>query len=136
MASVPPKGGVQFNIHVDQRDVDRVVRRLDKMQGAPLHKAIQKAVTAGAALLVTPIRGAAPVKTGALRRKVGARTVKKKQGEVAAAYAGTRIYYGQWVQDGTSRGVDGNPFVANVTRSLEPHINQFIEEQVKRLTDG
>ena len=135
-SKVPPKGGLQFNVHIDQRDVARVTRRLDKMHGAPFQKVIQKAVVAGAALLVTPIRAAAPVKTGKLRARVGARALKKKSGEAAAAYAGTRIYYGAWVQDGTSRGVHANPFVEQVTRALEPAVNGYINEQVKRLTDG
>lgn len=135
-AKVPPKGGLQFNVHIDQRDVDRVTRRLDKMQGSSLKRAAQKAVVAGAALLVSPIRAAAPAKTGRLRRRVGARSVKIRPGEIAAAYAGTRIYYGAWVQDGTSRGIEPNQFVRNVTRTLEPAVESYIAEQVKRLTDG
>jgi len=133
---------IDFN--VDQRDIARVNKRLDKWQGKPLATRLQKAVTGGASLMVNPIRAFAPQsasgttgryahKSGNLKRKVRTRTLRKRPGEAAAAYAGPSTFYALFVRYGTSRGIQANSFVERAESFNEARVQRFIDDTVRRL---
>ncbi len=135
---------VAISVTVSQKDLDRVEKRLDKWQGKPLEVRLKKATEGSMSLMVNPIRAQTPVsekgqkgryahQPGNLRRKVRQRVLKKRQGEVAAAYAGPSVYYGQWAQHGSSMGQQPNEFVGRALAFNRERISSFIDEQVRRL---
>ena len=141
MPSQPP---VSLSVTVNQRDIDRITKRLSKWQGRPLEFRMSKALQAGVQLLVAPIRAITPVgKTGNLLRSVGTRKLKKRSGEIpSGAYAvgpvparGGRhrhlVIRGHRTASGSM--TKANPFVDRAVRPLEPMVLRFIDEQIRRL---
>jgi hypothetical protein len=133
-----------FSLDINQHDMDRVIKRLDQWQGKPLEVRMAKATSAGMSLMVGPIRALTPVSPdgqrgryphvrGNLRRKTRMRTLPTRRGEVAAAYAGPAVYYGQWVQHGTKEGQRPQPYVALALNYNRERVVAFIDEQVRRL---
>ena len=152
------------SITVDPRDIARVKKRLDKWQGAPLAARLTRAIQGGLALLVRPLRAAAPRKTGLLQRKIRTSSLRKRFGEVAAYKVGSTAPHAHLVIQGTREhslagragkgpysvfpdnevrrnaylihpGARANPFVDEVRAAHEAQVFAFINEQVRRL-DG
>ena len=133
-----------LSIYTNPKDLARVQKRLDKYKGASLEKVIERAQSGAASMIVPSLRSAAPVgredkkgryphEAGNLQRRIRAKSLRKRTGEAGAAYAGTTTYYGLFVQQGGAVNRRANPFVEQVTRQLEPEINNFQEEQIRRL---
>lgn len=79
-------------VTVDQKALDRAIKRIEQYADRPLHKRAQHAYLVGMRLMVRPIRNASPVgPTGNLRRSVAARANRLRAGEMAAATVGTRF---------------------------------------------
>lgn len=80
------------SVSVDQKELDRAMRRLARYEGRPLQRRAEQAYIEGARLLRSPMRAAAPVgPTGNLRKSVSARKNRRRPGEIAAATVGTRF---------------------------------------------
>ncbi len=86
--------------------------KLDRYHGPQLDRALGKATLNAARSLVGPMRAAAPVRSGALRKSVKATRASK--GDKPGAIVGPRIWYRHFVIGGTKRGVSANPFVTRV----------------------
>lgn len=128
-----PPPPVRVEVTVNPRDIARITKRLDKWQGAELHKRMQKAIEGGLKLLVNPIKAQTPVFTGHLRSGVKAKALRKRPGEAAAYKVGPTSPHRHLVIRGTSRGVEANPFVDRAVQPLEGQVKAYIEEQIKRL---
>ena len=89
-------------VGIDVRGVPGVVAALDKLGGAPMKSALQKASTAGAKALRPFIKAEAPRgKTGKLRRSISARKAKR---DLPAAIVSARpkvAFYRHMVIGGT-----------------------------------
>jgi hypothetical protein len=132
-----PKGLPAYQIHVmvNQRDLDRIDKRLEKWQGKPLETRMAKAEQAGMALYIGPLksRAASHNLTGATQRGYAVRKLRKRAGEVVAYKVSSNTRYRHFAIVGTSRGVKPDPYVDQVHRVLEPAVTKFIDEQVRRL---
>ena len=128
-----PQSSFAISAQVSQKDINRALRTLDKYQGAELHKRTEKAIRGGATLLKGPIAAASPVRSGRMRSSVGVKKLRKQQSEVTAYYVGPRTFYAQWIQDGTKRGVEANPFVERATAPRLSEVHNFIDQQIRRL---
>lgn len=130
-----PQPPISIAVTVNQRDIDRITKRLDKWQGKPLAVRMEKAIQAGLKLYVAPLRQQASRhnKTGATQRGYGVRKLRRKPGEVVAYKVGSRTWYKHFAIAGTSRGVAADPYVDRVHRGLEPQVTRFIDEQIGRL---
>lgn len=123
-----------LSVEVNQKDIDRVLKRLDKWQGAPLAKRMEKAVAGGLALLVSPIRFGAQRHrvTGATSASVKVKKLRKKPGEVFAYKVGVNTWYGHFPIGGTSQGVEADPYVDAAFDSGRDRVQSFIDEQIVR----
>jgi hypothetical protein len=79
-----------IRVDVDQKALDRAMKRLERYQGKPLQRRAQQVYVEGARLMRGPMQRAAPVKTGALRRAITARGNRLRPGEMAVASVGPR----------------------------------------------
>lgn len=128
-----PPSSFAISAQVSQKDINRALRTLDKYHGAELIKRTDKALRAGATLLKGPIAAEAPSRTGRMKKSVGVKKLSRRESESTAYYVGPRTFYAQWIQDGTRRGVEANPFVERATSARLVEIDNFIEEQIVRL---
>lgn len=126
---------IKLSLTVNPRDIKRITTRLDKWQGAPLAKRMDKALGEGMKLLINPIRsGAARHKiTGATGRSVRVKKLRRKPGEVGAYKVGVNSWYGHFPITGTSRGVEADPYVDAALEANEGQVMSFIDEQIRRL---
>jgi hypothetical protein len=126
-----------MSVTVNQKDLDRIEKRLDKWQGKPLAMRMDKAERAGMNLYVAPLKAAAAAHnlTGATQRGMKVRALRKRrqQQEVAAYKAGSSTRHRHFAVVGTSRGVEADPYVDRIQTALEPRVVAFIEQQVMRL---
>lgn len=132
MPAAPP---VSVTVTVSQKDIDRITKRLDKWQGAPLQKRMEKAVQGGLALLVNPIRSGAGRHriTGKTAASVRVRKLRKISDEIFAYKVGPTTRYAHFVIAGTSRGVEADPYVDEALNANEATVMSFIDEQVKKV---
>ena len=158
MAVAPP---ISVQVTVDQRDIDRITRRLDKWQGKPLETRMAKAIQGGLTLLRGPIRAAAigpgnerapKDATGKLRAAVQVWALKKRRGEAAAYAVGPRggrskrlnvaphrhlVIRGHRMvtHSGQVVGfVTGQPFVDEAVAPLWGQVRSFIDEQIRKVS--
>ena len=126
---------IKLSLTVNQRDIDRITKRLDKWQGAPLAKRMDKALGEGMKLLINPIRlGAQRHRTtGATYKSVKVKKLRRKAGEVAAYKVGVNTWYGHFPISGTSRGIEGDPYVDAAYEANSGKVMSFIDEQIRRL---
>jgi hypothetical protein len=89
--------------------LDQVQAKLDRHHGPQLDRALGKATIAAARTLVGPMRAAAPVRSGALRRSIKATRATRR--DKPGAIVGPRVWYRHFPILGTNRGVKANPFV-------------------------
>lgn len=132
-------------ITLNPRDVDRILKRLAKYQGRPLQERMQKALYAGASLMIRPMRAQAARHTGgsgATAASVKVKKLKLRSGETAAystrpttpqahlVIRGHRI-----VPQGTNTGrrTRADPYVGRAIAALEPQIRTFVDEQIASL---
>ncbi len=81
-----------IKVTVDQKALDRALKRIDAYSDRPLHKRALHAYLVGSRLMVGPMRSAAPRgATGNLRKSIAARANRLRAGEMAAATVGTRF---------------------------------------------
>lgn len=132
---------IDIRAEVNQRDIDRVTKRLDKWQGSALAKRVDKALAAGARLFAIGLKARAPKRSGGLSRSVKVTRVRSRD-----AIATYRVMPTKRVPDkgrtdlltailvhGSDRGVESNPFVDETQRALQPSVTAFIGEQIRRL---
>ena len=126
---------VSISVTVNQRDIDRLTKRLDKWQGKPLETRMAKAEQAGLGLFVGPLRARAARHnfTGQTTRSIKVSRLRKRAGEAAAYKVGPTSRQRPFAIVGTSRGVRADPYVDEVRVALEPTVSRFIDEQVRRL---
>ncbi len=86
--------------------------KLDRYHGPQLDRSLGRATLVAARTLVGPMRAAAPVRSGKLRKSVKA--TRASRGDKPGAIVGPRIWYRHFVIGGTKRGVKANPFVTRV----------------------
>jgi hypothetical protein len=129
-----------FSVTINSADVARVEKRLNKWEGKELATRTEKAMQAGAALLVGPIRaGAAHHRiTGNTERSVGVRRLHKRSGENAAYKVGVKVtnklaWYAHFVIVGTKRGIVGDGYVDRAYEELGGEVTDFIDTQIIRL---
>lgn len=136
---MPPVG---MAVTINPKDIARVQKRLEKWQGAPLEKRMDKAVRAGLSLLIKPIRAGAlrHKSTGNTARSVGVKKLRKKPGEMNASYKvgikavrPRQAWYGHFPITGTSRGVMADPYVEAAWDDHREQVSAFIDEQVRKL---
>lgn len=134
---MPPSGVGPFAVQVtvNQKDINRITKRLDKWQGRELADRMAKAEQAGLGLYVGPLRARASAHnlTGATRSSIKVRKLRKRPGEVAAYKVGPGTWYRHFAIVGTSKGVRADPYVDQVREALEPQVTAFIDEQIRRL---
>jgi len=132
---MPPTAGAGIVLTVNQKDIDRISKRLDKWQGKPLEVRMQKAERAGMALYVGPLksRAGAHVLTGKTRSGYAVRTLRRRPNEKAAFKVSSNTRQRHFAIVGTSRGVRADPYVEEVQRQFEPQVLRFIDEQIRRL---
>lgn len=123
-----------LSVTITPGDIERATALLDKWQGAPLAKRVQKSIQAGLKLLLGPIKGGARRHhvTGATEASVKVRLLKKRSGEVAAYKVGIGTWYGHF----PIAGVYGNPGDGYVDRSVKTYsgqVTKFIDDQITRL---
>ncbi len=130
-----------FSVTINSADVARVVKRLDKWQGAELATRTQKAIQAGAALLVGPIRAGADRHriTGNTERSVAVKKLRNRSGENAAYKVGVKAknassaWYAHFLIVGTSRGIVSDGYVDAAYAELGGEVTAFIDNQIIRL---
>lgn len=131
-----------FEIRVD---TDEVTKALDQLDGPESKKAIKAAVRKAGMFLKPKVKSAAPVKTGLLKRKVGAR-VKPNRGRdgyysVVTSFARHRhLVIGgtadRYTRSGAFRGRGTpNPFIERVADSHEDQALRIAEEELARQLD-
>jgi hypothetical protein len=107
-----PEPGLSLTINVDERELARYLARLDMIQGLPLEQRTGKGMDAVGRLLVPLLRSAAPIgpgllrggtlyRGGNLRRKIKAKRIRKRFGEVASVWAGSTAPHQGLVVGGT-----------------------------------
>ena len=144
-----PAGAVQLT--VNQADIDRIVKRIDKLKGEPLAKRERAAISGAVRMLVTPIRSQTPERTRRLWWSVKVRALRKRSwqagplsGTELAAYAvGPTAPYRHLVIRGhrivtpggrdTGRRSRKDPFVDRAVDPLEGQVRSFIDAQMKAL---
>lgn len=129
--ATPP---VQLSIEVNQRDIDRIVKRIDKSIGKPLEKRMDVAVKGGVTLLVNPIRaGAAPrSRTGLTVRRVRVKKVRKRPGEATAYVVGSASpFYARARIGGPYKSPPDN-YVMRAWEANESRVVGFITEQIAK----
>lgn len=133
-----------LRVTIDQRALERALKRLDKYQGRLLHQRAQKAYLEGARLMVRPIQAhitsAGLVRSGNFRRKVRAQKVRLRGNEMAAATVGPRSPHRHLLIRGhrivTRGGRDtGNrtqpyPVVDDAFRDVGERVKDFINQRV------
>lgn len=131
----PTAAPVAISVTVNQRDVDRITKRLEKWQGRPLAMRMEKAIQGGLRLYVGPLkaRAGAHNATGKTQRGYNVRKLRNKPGEVAAYKVSSNTWYKHFAIAGTSRGVRADPYVDQIRSGLEPSVTTFIDEQIRRL---
>lgn len=97
-----------LTITVTTQGLDKLQLKLDRYHGPQLDRALGKATIAAARTLVGPMRAAAPVRTGALRKSIKATRATRR--DKPGAIVGPRIWYRHFPILGTRRGVKPNPF--------------------------
>lgn len=139
MATQP---GVSLAVYVNPKSLARINKRLDKFQGAPLAKRVDKALGGGARLYADALKRNSPNATGGLSRSVTVTRPRKRQGEIAVygvypkkrvPFKGRTALLAALLVHGTSRGVESDPFPRDTFQSMEPTITSFVSEQVRRL---
>jgi HK97 gp10 family phage protein len=106
---MPPITSGSFTIIVTGEE--KVILDLGKRTAPRSTLTLNKAVRAAAAVMRPFIMANAPVATGATRRSVSVRTMRKRAGEAAAVSVGPRTWYRHFPIGGTSRGITANPWV-------------------------
>lgn len=142
-----PSGAVQLT--VNQADIDRIVKRLDKWKDRPLQERERKAIQGALSLLVGPIRAQTPEITRRLWSSVKVRKLRSRgvtvgglsAGEVAAYAAGPTARYRHLVIRGhrivtrggrdTGRRSRKDPFVDRAVDPLEGQLRSFIDNTMK-----
>ncbi len=89
--------------------------KLDRYHGPKLDRALGKATITAARTLVGPMKAAAPVRSGVLRRSIKATRASRR--DKPGAIVGPRIWYRHFVIGGTRRGVRPNPFVSRTAEA-------------------
>ncbi len=132
--AVPP---ITMSVTINQRDIDRIEKRLDKWQGKELALRMEKATRAGMNIYVGPLKGRASAhnRTGKTQSSIKVRPLKKRyqDAEVGAFKVGPTTRYRPFAIAGTSRGIQADPYVEEIQRELESRVSAFIDEQVRRL---
>ena len=82
-----PAGAVQLT--VNQADIDRIVRKLDGMQGAALQKKEAAAIQGAVKLLVNPIRSQTPERTRRLWWSVKVRKLRPRRTNLGSVGIGS-----------------------------------------------
>ncbi len=127
---------VSLSVEVNAADLQKVARRLDKWQGAPLAVRTQKAEQAGMKLFVSPLKARAAKHnlTGATQRGYGVRKLRKKNSAELGAYkASSTTWYKHFAIVGTKRGIRPDPYVDAVRTLYGPRVVGFVEQQIRRL---
>lgn len=138
------------SVEVDQKALDRAIKRIEQYGGKPLERRARKAYLEGARLMVRPIQAritaAGHVQTGRYRRSVKARQPRTRAGELAVASVGPtdpkrhllirghRIVTRGGVD--TGRRTQGAPVVDEVYRAMGDRVRRFIDDQVIRIDSG
>ncbi len=136
-----------LRVTVDQRALERALKRLDKYQGRLLHQRAQKAYLEGARLMVRPIQAhitaAGLVKTQRFRRSVKARRPRLQGNEMAVASVGPvdakrhlLIRGHRIVTRGgrdTGRHTQPRPVVDEAFSDVGERVKSFINEQVTNI---
>lgn len=127
---------------IEIRGIDEAMRALDGWQGPLMDRRLKKALVAGAKTLKAPIRAAAPVDTGALRKSVRAKGLRNRSGLPVAAIVGPKARHAHLITQGhrimphgvdTGRRTRPNPFVE---RAAAPHVGRAVDAFVKELMRG
>jgi hypothetical protein len=102
----------RVTITADQRELDRYLKKLEKLQGKPLADRAQRVTNAAARLAIPTIRAEAPSpryqygpgrhRPGNLKRRVHQRLLRKQAGElIKPTWLGSSAYYTRFVIEGT-----------------------------------
>jgi len=113
--------------------LDKAQIKLDRYHGPQLDRALGKATITAARTLVGPMKAAAPVRSGALRKSIKATRAQRR--DKPGAIVGPRMWYRHFVIGGTRRGVKPNPFVSRTaaansgttTRTFETVLHQELQ---------
>lgn len=106
---MPPLKSLQgVPIYITGDGGPKVVAALQRRQGFPLRTEMLLATKAGAMAAKPVIAAAAPVLTGATKKSVKARQLRRAVGHIVQP----TIWYRHFVIGGTKRGVKPNPWVA------------------------
>ena len=133
-----------IRITVDERALERAIKRLDKYQGRALSQRAQKAYLEGARLMVRPIQGqisaAGLVQTRRFLRSVKARKPRLRGNEMAVASVGPvdakrhlLIRGHRIVTPGgryTGRRTQPNPVVDDAFKDVGDEVKSFINQRV------
>jgi hypothetical protein len=125
-----------LSAEVNEKDLARVAKRLDKWQGKPLEVRTQKAEQAGMKLFISPLksRAARHNLTGKTQYGYAVRKLRKKNYTELGAYkAGSNTWYRHFAIVGTRRGVRPDLYVDAVRESFGVRVVAFIREQITRL---
>jgi hypothetical protein len=111
---------------------------LSGLKPRALDKRTKRALVVGARVLRPPIRGAAPVRTGALRKSVRVKGLRDRAGLPIAATVGPKAHHAHLVVQGhrifgTGRRTRPNPFVE---RAAAPHEGRAVAAFTKELFRG
>lgn len=133
---------ISVKVSVDQRELDRAVKRLERYAGRPLHERARRAYLETARLGVRPIRAASPRVSGSLRASVRARSLtgpRLRPGEMAAASVGPRKPHRHLVTQGhrivtrggrdTGRRSRADPFVDRAFEQYGERARAFAESR-------
>ena len=115
--------------------LDKAQIKLDRYHGPQLDRALGKATITTARTLVGPMKAAAPVRSGALRKSVKATRAQRR--DKPGAIVGPRVWYRHFSIVGTYGGsrVTSNPWVsrtaaansAATTRTFETVLHQELQ---------
>ena len=129
-------------VTLDQRAMDRAIKRLKRYEGRELQKRAQQAYLEGARLMVGPMRRAGRYqdKTGTLRRSIKARRPRLRPGEMAVAAAGPTARHRHLIIRGhrivtpggrdTGRRTQPDPFVDQTYSAMGGQVRSFINARV------
>jgi hypothetical protein len=131
-----PPTNAPLAVTVNQRDIDRINKRLDKWQGAPLAKRLEVAQRGALGILVAPLRGraGAHVLSGKTQRGISVRKLRRRSGEATPGYkVGSNTRVRHFAVVGTTRGVEPDPYFDEIERQYDGQISAFIDATVRRL---
>ena len=127
-----------LDFKVDERDIAKVVKKLNAAQGKPLQVQVQRATYLWGDLLARRIKAATPRRTGVLRKSVRSRPIKRNFRVTAGVHVGPRAPHRHLVIRGhrivtpggrdTGRRSTPNPFVDRAARGFESKAKQLIKE--------